>query len=551
MKPSAQDYFRKAITSDPGYGEPYTNLGIMKWAADQKEEALDCLERGFILSPTLTDNVTLYHTAITALEQFDRAEMLFQDAKILHPENKRILFFLIDIFIKQGKFDAAMHKIEQAMLDIGIDDGMLEAALGIREKVGIKEIDKAAKNNGSLSLCMIVKNEEQHLTRCLLSAQPAVDELILVDTGSTDRTKDIARAFGAKVFDFPWTNDFSEARNYSLSKASGDWILVLDADEVISSLDYAAIEKILKKGASRPAAYTLVTRNYTNEVNSKGWIANDRKYLREEAGTGWFPSAKVRLFVNDKRIQFQNPVHEFVEGTLEKAGIEIKASDIPVHHYGRFDRAKILAKGKEYFLLGKKKINQMKDDIKALKELAIQASELGEYVTAVELWKRVIELNPRDSVAFLNIGYAYLKQEKYKEGLVSSRRAMELDPAMKEAVLNYAGSEFIIGDIKKTISVLEKLLLKYSYYPPAMVLIGAAYYVDGQKERSAKLFEKLRKKGFDCTEFFDEQIRAFMSQERYEQAFSLLEAAIKTGNINKDTKTLLAECHSKITTIHA
>ena len=546
----AEDFFRKAIASDPGYGEPYTNLGIMKWAADQKEEALDCLERGFILSPTLTDNVTLYHTAITALEQFDRAEMLFQDAKILHPENKRILFFLIDIFINQDKFDKAMHEIEQAMLDIGIDDGMLEAALGIREKVGIKEIDNTAKNKGSLSLCMIVKNEEQHLTRCLLSAQPAVDEMIIVDTGSTDRTKDIARAFGAKVFDFPWTNDFSEARNYSLSKASGDWILVLDADEVISSLDYAAIEKIIKKKASKPAAYTLVTRNYTNEVNSKGWVANDRKYLREEAGTGWFPSAKVRLFVNDKRIQFQNPVHEFVEGTLEKADIEIKTSDIPVHHYGRFDKAKILAKGKEYFLLGKKKIDQMKDDVKALKELAIQASELGEYVTAVELWKRVIELNPNDAVALLNIGYAYLKLENYKEGLVSSRRAMELDPAMKEAVLNYAGSEFIIGDLKKTISILEKLLLKDSYYPPAMVLIGAAYYIDGQKERSAELFEKLRKKGFDCTEFFDEQIRAFMSQERFEQAFSLLESAIKTGSVNKDTKTLLAECHSKIATMH-
>ncbi|MEI6154124.1 MAG: glycosyltransferase, partial [Deltaproteobacteria bacterium] len=363
---AAEDFFKKAITSDPGYGVPYTNLGVMKWAEEKQEEALEWLEKGFILLPTITDNVTLYHTAVTTLEVFQRAEKLFQDAKILHPENKMILFFLIDIFIKQGKFDNAMHEIEQAMLDIGIDDGMLEAALEIRQKVGIKEIDNAAKNKGTLSLCMIVKNEEQHLIRCLLSATPVVDEMIVVDTGSTDRTKDIARAFGAKVFDFPWTNDFSEARNVSLSKATGDWILVLDADEVISALDYPAIEKIVKKKTAKPVAYTLNTRNYTNEVNSKGWIANDRKYLREEAGTGWFPSAKVRLFANDKRIQFQNPVHEFVEGTLEAAGIEIKPSDIPVHHYGRFDKDKILAKGREYFLLGKKKIEQMKDDVKAL-----------------------------------------------------------------------------------------------------------------------------------------------------------------------------------------
>jgi len=545
---AAADFFGKAITSDPGYGEPYTNLGILKWDADKKEAALDRLEKGFILSPTLKDNITLYHTAITELAQFARAEQLFKDAKELHSDNKRILFFLIDILIQQGKFDVAMHEIERAMLNMGSNEGMLAAALEIRAKVGIKEIDKAAKNKGSLSLCMIVKNEEQHLTRCLLSATPAVDEMIVVDTGSTDKTTDIARVFGARVFDFPWTNDFSEARNYSLSKASGDWVLVLDADEVISPLDYAAIEKIVKKKPAKPAAYALNTRNYTNEVNSKGWIANDRKYLREEAGTGWFPSAKVRLFVNDQRIQFQNPVHEFVEESLKKARIEVRNSDIPIHHYGRFDRDKIMAKGREYFLLGKKKIEEMKGDIQALKELAIQASELDEYVTAVELWKKVIELNRNDVIAFLNIGYAYMKLNQYEEAFFPCCRAMELDPTMKEAALNYAGCEFIIGDVKKTISVLETLLQKEPDYPPAVALLAAAYYVDGQKEEGLRLIEKLRKKMFCCTDLFDEQTRAFMSQGRYDQALSLLEAAVKTGNVNNDTQALLAECYSKKTT---
>ena len=321
---AAEGYFVQAIALDPGYGAPYTNRGLMQWTSDNKGEALDLLEKGFILSPLSTDSVTLYHSAITALEEFERAEKIFRDAKELHPENKRILFFLIDMLINQGKFEKAMHEVERAMLDIGIDDGMLPAALALREKIGIKGIDKAMKNKGTLSLCMIVKNEEKHLARCLLSAGPAVDEMIIVDTGSTDRTKDIARAYGAKVFDLPWTNDFSEARNCSLSGAAGDWILVLDADEVISPLDYAGFERIVKNRPSKPVAYTMITRNYTYEVTAKGWTANDRKYLNEEAGTGWFPSAKVRLFVNDKRIRFQNPVHEFVEASLEKAGIEIK-----------------------------------------------------------------------------------------------------------------------------------------------------------------------------------------------------------------------------------
>lgn len=91
-----------------------------------------------------------------------------------------------------------------------------------------------------LSLCMIVKNESHNLPRCLASAQPYVDEIIVVDTGSEDNTPEIAAQYGAKVSYFKWCDDFAAARNYSLSLVSGDWILVLDADEelVINSENF-------------------------------------------------------------------------------------------------------------------------------------------------------------------------------------------------------------------------------------------------------------------------------------------------------------------------
>lgn len=539
---AAENLFKQAISSDPGYGKAYTNLGIMKWASHQENEALDYLEKGFILSPTQPDCLAQYHSAITELQQFAGAENIVRDAKALHPDNRAIAFLYIDILIKQDKYNTAMEEVERAMVEFGIDDGMIAAAREIRGKVGIKEIDRSKEYKGTLSLCMIVKNEEKYLPRCLLSTQQVVDEIIIVDTGSTDRTKDIAMAYGAKVYDFPWTNDFSAARNQSLAKASGDWILVLDADEVISSLDHTALRKLIRKNPAKPAAYSMITRNYTNEVSVKGWTANDRRYPKEEAGTGWFPSTKVRLFLNDKRIQFKNPVHEFVETTVEKAGMTIKDLGIPVHHYGRFDKDKLLAKGREYFLLGKQKIDEMGDNPKALIELAIQASELDEYETAVQLWEKVIEHENNNPVAFLNISYAYMKLEKYEEALVSSRRAMELDPGMKEAPLNYAGSEFVTGDIKKTISVLETLLQKNPDYPPAMALLGAAYYLNGQNEAGFDIFEKLRKKGFNCTSFFIEQYQSMMSRGKLDRAMILLEAAIATGNYNADTHRLLEEC---------
>ena len=101
-----------------------------------------------------------------------------------------------------------------------------------------------------LSLCMIVKNEEEVLGRCLEGVKGAVDEIIIVDTGSTDLTKEIARKYGANVFDFEWTDDFSEARNFSISKANGDYILWLDADDVITPESRArllGLKKILER----------------------------------------------------------------------------------------------------------------------------------------------------------------------------------------------------------------------------------------------------------------------------------------------------------------
>src|SRR4051794_40673333 len=82
-----------------------------------------------------------------------------------------------------------------------------------------------------LSLCMIVKNESKHLANCLESVEGVVDEIIIVDTGSTDDTVEIAKSYGAKVYHYEWNDNFSDARNESIKYATGDWILVLDADE--------------------------------------------------------------------------------------------------------------------------------------------------------------------------------------------------------------------------------------------------------------------------------------------------------------------------------
>ena len=135
-KDTAEGLFKKAIESDPGFGESYTNLGSLKWAAGDRIEALDLFERGFILSPTVGDVVTAYHSAVAETKSFARAKPVFREARTLHPNDKRIAFLMIAVLIKQEEHEHAMQEIEKAMMQFGIDDGILSAAQEIRAKTG-------------------------------------------------------------------------------------------------------------------------------------------------------------------------------------------------------------------------------------------------------------------------------------------------------------------------------------------------------------------------------------------------------------------------------
>jgi glycosyltransferase involved in cell wall biosynthesis len=541
-KSTAESFFKKAIEAEPGYGEPYTNLGVLKWAAEQKEQALNFLEKGFILSPTTTDIVAVYYSALTVMGEFSRAERVFQETKGLYPLNRRIAFLLIDLLMQQGKNHAAMESIEDAMIVFGVDDGILKAALEMRSTIGHKEIVAKAKEESRLSLCMIVKNEEENLPKCLRSVEPVVDEMIVVDTGSTDRTKKIAEAFGAKVFEFEWQDSFAEARNYSISKASGQWILVMDADEAISSKDYDNLARLVKSRKNDSSAYFFITRNYVNRSNVERWSENDGSYAVEEAGIGWLPSQKVRLFPNDKRIRFENPVHEFVEPSLNRARINIKSGDIVIHHYGKLNEEKSFSKGETYYNLGKKKLEEMGRNVNALRELAVQAASLEKYDEAVELWKKIISLQPDNPSAHLNLGHSYLQLGKYDEALLASKRAMELDPKMKEAIYNHSICGLCVGQVQTVIDALERLLKRVPGYPSAIGLLGVAYIIDGRTKMGLEYIGKLWKNKNDAAEYFSNHAARLLKAGKKEYAMSLLEAAISSKNSNETILTLHEEC---------
>jgi glycosyltransferase involved in cell wall biosynthesis len=337
-----------------------------------------------------------------------------------------------------------------------------------------------------ISLCMITRNEEQYLARCLNSVRAIVDEIILVDTGSADRTIDVARLFGAQVYDFVWNDDFSAARNFSLSKSSGDCVFSLDADEIISEQDHIYLKRLSNEISNRGTAFTLVTRNYTNDPNQVGWMPNDGGYRCEEAGCGYIPTEKVRFFPNHKSIRYEYAIHEMVEPSLNREGVEIKGCGIPIHHYGPLAKDNRNIKMLAYYRMGKNKLAQLGDHVIALRELAIQASILGKPEEAIELWEKFIILKPDMSEAFVHLGTAYFQLKNYQAALQAAKKALTLNPNMKEAIYNYALCEFVIGDIVKTVSCLKNIVAKYPGYLPARFVLAAAQICSCFREEGLK-----------------------------------------------------------------
>ena len=137
----------------------------------------------------------------------------------------------------------------------------------------------------TISLCMIVKNEEEVLARCLSSAQAIVDEIIIIDTGSTDSTMEIARRFTDKVFCFTWIDDFSAARNASFSKATMDFCMWLDADDVLEEKDRRALAELK---ANLTCDVVMMKYHTAFDANGNPTFTYYRERLiRRKAGLQW------------------------------------------------------------------------------------------------------------------------------------------------------------------------------------------------------------------------------------------------------------------------
>jgi GT2 family glycosyltransferase len=186
-----------------------------------------------------------------------------------------------------------------------------------------KAVEPRPDGRPRVSLTMIVRDEEANLAACLGSAAGLFDEIVVVDTGSKDRTVEIARSFGAKVFAFTWVDDFAAARNAALGHASGDYAFWLDADDVIEPVERERLRALLGRlgeDASDPAAYVV---RCSCDADAKGGGATVVDH--------------VRLFPLRPDVRWTYRVHEQILPALRKAGIPVRWSEVTVRHTGYVD----------------------------------------------------------------------------------------------------------------------------------------------------------------------------------------------------------------------
>jgi GT2 family glycosyltransferase/Tfp pilus assembly protein PilF len=233
-----------------------------------------------------------------------------------------------------------------------------------------------------VSLCLIVKDEEANLPACLGSVADLVDEIIVVDTGSTDRTKEIAARCGARVFDFPWVDSFAAARNESLRHASGDWVFWLDADDRLDEDNRHKLRALFARLGRENVGYVMKCLCLPDPASHSATVVDH-----------------VRLFPRHPELRWQYRVHEQILPALRRRGGEVRWTDVVIHHAGYQDPALRGRKLERDLRLLNLEHAEHPDDPFTLFNLGSVYQELGKAAEALPLLRRSLELShPSDSI---------------------------------------------------------------------------------------------------------------------------------------------------------
>lgn len=292
-----------------------------------------------------------------------------------------------------------------------------------------------------ISLCMIVKNEEQGLAQCLDSVKSIADEIIVVDTGSNDKTKEIAFKYTNKVYDFTWSNDFSMARNFSISKANNDWILVLDADEIVTNFNRETILNFIDSNDK------LVGR--IKRINVFEDSTGEKRYIE-----------RINRLFNKNYYNYTGIIHEQV-ASLNNKNYETTPIDITVDHIGY------------------------------TKEILNKTNKISRNISML---KQAIDDNSNDPYLHYQLGKSYYMGKEYTLACESFEEVLKYD-----INFNYEYAEDLVEtygysliNTNRFIDAIEiqKFHMYYKEYPDFNFLMGLIYMNNGRFNDAVSSFHR-------------------------------------------------------------
>ncbi len=393
-------------------------------------------------------------------------------------------------FLLNIALDVFIHHFGNKTIEgLGIDARalMTENLERFRDKWGDVEAGRYDSPSPTVSLTMIVKNEAHNLTDCLESVQGLVNEIIVVDTGSSDDTREIALRNGAKVFDFPWCDSFAAARNEAVRRATGDWCLWLDADDRIDEENREKLRLALRS----PQAMAFRTVSETHDGfceawhvrvfhRTDGWVHRVHEYVN-------LPGAARRVDVTIRHVGYQNRAAMLgkCERNLKLLLAELKDDPTDQHpleymgplclEMGRLDEAVA------WFKAGIPRVNR---DVRPRLVIGLIRCliMLGKNNEAFRLGVRWAAEYPDDPEIVLTVGGLYMDEKEYSAAEELFRHALKCKPPRRaydpgansyRARFNLALCLYRQGNHAAAVEELHTIVLEYPDFKPARAALDA------------------------------------------------------------------------------
>lgn len=271
-----------------------------------------------------------------------------------------------------------------------------------------------------VSLCVVARNEADVIGACLASAAAVADERVVVDTGSTDGTPDVARAAGARVFIHAYPGDQARAFDLPLCHARGDWILVLDADEILDAAALRIIPRLVRSAACD--GYFFIQRNYSPHLTQR-WRRTNPLAPVARGARGYLDACSVRLFRAHAAVRYAGRLHQSVLPSLLARGGRVAASGLIVHHYGWLRRERAAMKSDLYLALQRRQVEAVPDHARAWTELGLLYLGRHQPAQAERCFSAAVRLGYGPDADYLR-GVAWLERGRPRDAQPLLRRAL-------------------------------------------------------------------------------------------------------------------------------